>query len=159
MTFTEKEIKFRYQINFTGEEKIRLGVVVGLINKKNQILLEQRSDCGWWGITGGKLDIGETVEECAAREIKEECNIEINQKNLELIGVYSNKNEGRILQYPDNRVHIIDIVYILKEENFMGIKKSNESLKLEFFNFENLPNKLVPPALKPLADISLIIDE
>ena len=113
-------------------KKIRLGVAVGLINKNNQILLEQRSDCGWWGMTGGKLEIGETIEECAAREIKEESNLEINQNHLELIGIYSNKNEGRILQYSDNRVHLIDIVYI-KKENLDGIKKSNESLKLEFF--------------------------
>ena len=90
MIFSQNEIQHRYQSNFLGYEKLRLGVAVGLINKKNQILLEQRSDCGWWGMTGGKLDIGETIEECAKREIEEECNIKINQNHLELIGVYSN---------------------------------------------------------------------
>ena len=88
MIFTRNEIKLRYQSHLMGSEEIRLGVAVGLVNKKNQILLEQRSDCGWWGMTGGKLEIGESIEECAAREVKEESNLEINQNHLVLIGIY-----------------------------------------------------------------------
>ncbi len=155
MIFTRKDIKLRYQSNIIGSEEIRLGVAVGLVNKKNQILLEQRSDCGWWGMIGGKLEIGESIEECAAREVKEESNLKINQNHLEIIGIYSNKNEGRILQYSDIRVHLIDIVFTLKVENLESIKKSNESLKLEFFDFNKLPTLIVPPAEKPLGDISL----
>ena len=75
MVFSQKEINLRYQNFFNGEETIRLGVAVALINQKNEILLEKRSDCGWWGVTGGKLDLGETVQDCAVREIKEECNV------------------------------------------------------------------------------------
>ncbi len=155
MIFTRNEIKLRYQSNILGSEEIRLGVAVGLVNKNNQILLEQRSDCGWWGMTGGKLEMGETIEECAAREVKEETNLEINQNHLKLTGIYSNKNEGRILQYSDIRVHLIDIVFTSKIENLENIKKSNESLKLEFFNFNKLPTLIVPPAVKPIGDISL----
>ena len=155
MIFTKNEMQLRYQSNIRGDERLRLGVAVGLINKKNQILLEQRSDCGWWGLTGGKLEIGETIEECAIREIKEESNLDINKDHLELIGIYSNKKEGRILQYSDNRVHLIDVVFTLKVENLEDIKKSHESLKLKFFNFDELPILIVPPASKPLADISL----
>ena len=52
-TFTKNEIDLRYQKTFNGKETIRLGVAVALINLKNQILLEKRRDCGWWGVTGG----------------------------------------------------------------------------------------------------------
>ena len=155
MLFSKNEINLRYQKFFNGKEKIRLGVAVALINKKNQILLEKRSDCGWWGVTGGKLDLGETIQDCAVREIKEECNVLVESKFLKLIGVYSDPEEGRILQYPDNRVHLIDIVYIFKRDYF-ELKKSHESLELRFFNFDNLPDLIVPPAIKPLEDISSI---
>tara|TARA_A100001011_G_scaffold111984_1_gene118457 strand:+ start:105 stop:581 length:477 start_codon:yes stop_codon:yes gene_type:complete len=155
MVFTRKEIEFRYQCRFNGEEKIRLGVAVALINLKNEILLEKRSDCGWWGVTGGKLDLGETIQDCAVREIKEECNLSIESNNLNLVDVYSNPKEGRILQYPDNRVHLIDVVYFLKKDYFK-LEKSHESLELKFFNFDNLPDLIVPPAIQPLKDISLI---
>ncbi len=156
MIFSRKEINYRYQINFNGKEKQRLGVAVAVINEKDQILLEQRRDCGWWGVTGGKLDEGETIEECAIREIHEESNIDIDPKDLKLIGVYSNPKEGRILQYHDNRVHLIDIVFYTRISQIMNIKISNESLKLEFFNFKNLPKLIVPPAIKPLKDIQKI---
>jgi len=155
MLFSKNEINLRYQKFFNGKEKIRLGVAVALINKKNQILLEKRSDCGWWGVTGGKLDLGETIQDCAVREIKEECDVLVESKLLKLIGVYSDPEEGRILQYPDNRVHLIDIVYIFKRDYF-ELKKSHESLELRFFNFDNLPDLIVPPAIKPLDDISNI---
>lgn len=153
MRFSKKDIDFRYQKTFNGKEKIRLGVAVALINLKNEILLEKRTDCEWWGVTGGKLDLGETVQECAIREIKEECNLVIEEKNLTLLGVYSNPKEGRILQYPDNRVHLIDVVYTFKN-NFQNLKKSEESLELKFFSFDNLPNLIVPPAITPLIDMS-----
>ena len=96
MVFSQKEINLRYQKFFNGEETIRLGVAVALINQKNEILLEKRSDCGWWGVTGGKLDLGETVQDCAVREIKEECSVLIEPKLLSLVGVYSDPKEGRI---------------------------------------------------------------
>ena len=155
MIFSQREIDFRYQNNFNGKEKIRLGVAVALVNEKNEILLEKRSDCGWWGVTGGKLDLGETVLECAVREIKEECGVTIKSKKLKLVGVYSNPKEGRILQYPDNRVHLVDIVYLIQKK-FFRLKKSEESLDLKFFNFNKLPDLIVPPAIKPLEDISKI---
>ena len=152
MVFSQKEINLRYQNFFNGKETIRLGVAVALINQKNEILLEKRSDCGWWGVTGGKLDLGETVQDCAVREIKEECNVLVESKLLKLVGVYSDPEEGRILQYPDNRVHLIDIVYIFKR-NYFELKKSHESLELKFFTFDRLPDLIVPPAIKPLQDI------
>ena len=155
MAFTQKELEFRYQSHFNGEETIRLGVAVALINQKNEILLEKRSDCGWWGVTGGKLDLGETVQDCAVREIKEECNVSVESKLLRLVGVYSDPEEGRILQYPDNRVHLIDIVYVLKRDYFK-LEKSHESLELKFFTFDRLPDLIVPPAIKPLQDIYTI---
>tara|TARA_Y100000739_G_C20571942_1_gene448239 strand:- start:371 stop:841 length:471 start_codon:yes stop_codon:yes gene_type:complete len=156
MVFSRKEIEFRYQCRFNGKEKIRLGVAVALINLKNEILLEKRSDCGWWGVTGGKLDLGETVQDCAVREIKEECNLSIESNNLNLVDVYSNPKEGRILEYPDNRVHLIDVVYMLSGD-FPLLKKSEESLELKFFKFDGLPNLIVPPAMQPILDISKLI--
>ena len=86
--FTREMINERYQTSFNGEEILRLGVAVALINNKNQVLLERRSDCGWWGITGGRLDLGEEIEDCAVREIKEECCVDINRRSLNLVNVY-----------------------------------------------------------------------
>tara|TARA_Y100001970_G_C14015012_1_gene740471 strand:+ start:151 stop:624 length:474 start_codon:yes stop_codon:yes gene_type:complete len=154
--FTKEIINKRYQTFIKGGEKIRLGVAVTLINQNKEVLLERRSDCGWWGITGGGIEIGETVEECAIREIKEECNIEITKKSLHLVDIYSNPKHGRVVQYPDNRIHLIDVIYFSKT-NETVFKTSEESFELKFFNFNNLPKLLIPPSINPLTDISKLI--
>lgn len=58
----------------------RIGVAV-IWNDQEQILIDQRRQegllGGLWEFPGGKIEPGETVEECIQREIKEEIGIEI----------------------------------------------------------------------------------
>ena len=152
MVFSNKEIKYRYQKIFKGNEKLRIGVAVALINLENQVLLEKRSDCGWWGVTGGGLNKGENIFKCAEREIFEECGIRIEKKDLSLLNIYSDPKEGRILQYKDNRIYLIDFVFFL-QGIFGDLIISEESLELKFFELDNLPPLIVPPAQSPLNDL------
>ena len=46
-----------------------------VVLKNNRILLNLRSDTHTWGIPGGAIELGETLEETAARELKEETNL------------------------------------------------------------------------------------
>ena len=67
--------------------------VVVLINEKNEILLEERSDDGYFDFPGGAIDLKETMEEAAARELYEETGVIADE--LELLKVYS----GEITHY------------------------------------------------------------
>lgn len=53
-----------------------------VIIKNNSILLLHRVDKDWWEVPGGKGEQGETLEQTAARELKEEllCEVRIIQK-------------------------------------------------------------------------------
>lgn len=57
-----------------------IGVAV-IWNKQSQILIDRRRPegllGGLWEFPGGKIEPGETIEECIKREIKEELGIEI----------------------------------------------------------------------------------
>ena len=67
-------------------KKARVGVGV-LINKNGKILLIKRKGShgeGSWAPPGGHIDFGESVRDCAKREVKEEIGIEI--KNLKVVG-------------------------------------------------------------------------
>lgn len=48
-------------------EIISIGASILVLNE-NKILLQLRSDTKTWGIPGGAIEIGETLEEAAARE-------------------------------------------------------------------------------------------
>ncbi len=65
-----------------------LGAAVSLIpDDKGRILLVKRCDCGKWGLPGGLMEFGETLEKAAVREAKEETGLDIAVD--ELCGVYS----------------------------------------------------------------------
>ena len=63
----------------------------GLVfNKDGDILMIFRN--GKWDLPKGKLEIGESVEECAIREVEEECGIyglDITEKLLETYHTYN----------------------------------------------------------------------
>src|SRR5262245_38747463 len=57
----------------------KVGVAI-IITKENQVLLMKRKGIhgkGTWSTPGGHLDFGETPEQCAAREAKEEVGLEV----------------------------------------------------------------------------------
>ena len=151
-----EEIRHLYQDTINGKEGIRVSVAVALVNRKDEILLERRKDSGWWGITGGKLEAGETITECGIRELQEETGYLIKEPKLKFVGIYSNPRDGRIINYDDNRVHLIDIVYYYIT-NKLTFEISNESYELKFFKKYYLPDNIVPPALEPIKDICSFI--
>lgn len=62
-------------------------VIASFIIKNNQVFLAQRAKkddlCGLWEFPGGKLEQGETEQECLKRELFEELGIEA------LVGEYA----------------------------------------------------------------------
>ncbi|KGG16337.1 MULTISPECIES: NUDIX domain-containing protein [unclassified Prochlorococcus] len=134
-------------INLAGE--IRLGVGIILYNHKG-ILLEQRRDCGKWGLIGGRVEVGEQVEESIIRETLEETSFRIHTNEIRMLGVFSNPLHKRIIKYPDNIFHAIDIIYYLRLVENREPIISHESLNLSFFQPEKLPIDIVPPAIIPL---------
>jgi 8-oxo-dGTP pyrophosphatase MutT (NUDIX family) len=44
-----------------------------VVNERNELLMILRR--GFWDLPKGKLDEGETIEECAIREVQEECGV------------------------------------------------------------------------------------
>ena len=67
----------------------------GLVfNKDGDILMIFRN--GKWDLPKGKLEIGESIEECAIREVEEECGIyglDITEKLLETYHTYNMDGE------------------------------------------------------------------
>jgi 8-oxo-dGTP pyrophosphatase MutT (NUDIX family) len=95
-----------------GHDEI-IGVGAGVfIYKEGKVLLQKRRDNYCWSMHGGGVEIGESVEEAAKRELFEETGLIAD--NLELLGLFS--GEDMRYTYPNgDKVSIIGINYICSD--------------------------------------------
>lgn len=113
---------------------------VAILNEKRQILLVKYQD-QTWGIPGGLMELGETVEECIRREVKEEINIEIG--SVQLFGVYSGEELYTKLKNGHEYYNII-IGYLCTDYNGQLKPDGNEVIEAEFFDLNKVPEKTDP---------------
>ena len=57
-------------------------VTAGIIEKDGKILIARRKAGAKWEFPGGKLEEGETPEECLKRELKEELNFDVEVRDF-----------------------------------------------------------------------------
>lgn len=115
-----------------------------IINKKNEILLQRRTDNKCWGIPGGSMELGETFEETAIREVKEETGLSVNR--LELFNIFSGEDLHYI--YPNgDEVYITTAVFLCNDYSSDLKRDEEETLELKFFKLNELPYEkdLNPP--------------
>lgn len=76
----------------TDQPRHSVSVAAAIIGPDGRILATRRRDNGHWEPPGGVLELGETVPEGLAREVREELGVEI--ENEALTGVYKNMARG-----------------------------------------------------------------
>jgi ADP-ribose pyrophosphatase YjhB (NUDIX family) len=111
-----------------------------IINEFDHILLVQHEN-GTWGVPGGLMELGESVEESAKREVKEEINLDIGR--LDLLGVFSGKELFTELRNGDQYYNVI-IAYITKEYDGEIKCDGKEILDAKFYDTVNLPENTIP---------------
>lgn len=107
-----------------------------VVLKNNKILLNLRSDTNTWGIPGGSLELGETLEEAAARELKEETNLDA--ESFTLLNVFSGNDF--YFEYP-NGDKLYSVIALYRADNVTGNLKitDRESFQLKYFGKDELP--------------------
>ncbi|MBQ5318416.1 MAG: NUDIX hydrolase [Oscillospiraceae bacterium] len=118
------------------EPLINIGATVIVMNDKNEILLNLRSDTNTWGIIGGGMELGESLEETAARELMEESNL--TAEHFELIDLLS--GEELYFKYPngDETYTVIALYHAIGVSGKLKIN-DDESCKLQYFPIDKLP--------------------
>lgn len=132
-----------YLRNLVGKEKvIMVAAGVLILDQENRVLLQLRSDNGKWGRPGGFMEMGETIEETARREVYEETGLTLGK--LDFFGIYSGPNYESILANGD-QVALVKIIFTCQDYHGTLDKENEESLELEFFSVDNLPENIYPP--------------
>jgi len=121
---------------------IATGSVVVVCDEDGRVLLQRRSDNGCWGLPGGAMELEESFEDTARREVFEETGLTVGK--LTLFGLHSGKNT--FYEYPNGH-QIYNATAIFATSDFTGgiQPDGSEGLELEFFDLRDLPQNISPP--------------
>ena len=129
---------------------IMVGATLLALNQKNHLLMIKRTDNNRWGVPGGAMELGESLEETVKREVREEIGVDV--KDLELFGVYS--GQDLYYKYPNGaEVYNVSVVYIIRNFNEEVIVNPDEHSEYKYFDVRNLPDEISPPIKSILRDL------
>lgn len=136
----EKEY-ISYMRKMIGHKRmISVGLTCLVIDEKERVLLEKRTDNGRYCLPGGSINFDETVLQGLKREVKEETDIDIKEANLIMISsgrkqelIYPN---GDVTDYVD----LIFVSHVRSDEIHLRVTDGESSL-LKFYSFDDLPKE------------------
>ena len=136
----------------TKTKKVGVGVGVMIFSDGKVLLGRRHQDPkkadselhgeGTWTMPGGKLDFGESFEQCACREVFEETGIKLSEEKLKVISISNDIVED---------AHFVTIGFFC--DNFNGepkVMEPDEIVKWKWFSLDNLPDKIFFPSKKIL---------
>jgi ADP-ribose pyrophosphatase YjhB (NUDIX family) len=101
------------------------------IESKGIVLVKRKNPPNGWAIPGGFVDYGESLEEAAIREAKEETNLDI--KLVRQFHTYSDPKR-------DPRHHSISTVYLAKGKGIL--QAQDDATEIGIFTEFNLPDEI-----------------
>ena len=132
----------QYYASHPHELRLSVSAVIWQSNPADALFLIQRSDNALWGLPGGYVELGESVQQATQREIQEETGFAIKIERL--IGVYS-EPERQVIAYPDGkRVQAVNLCFEAKPGSRGVATTPEEVLDSQFFATDALPEDLVP---------------
>lgn len=120
-------------------ERPRVGLGVYILNDRDELLLMHRTGAhagNTWCPPGGHLEFGESFEECAARETREECGIDID--GMKVLGVMST------LFREENRHSVTISVCARATHGEARIMEPDKFDDIGWFPLQSLPSPLFP---------------
>ena len=133
-----------YKLYCTIFQPLTLGAVAAVIDEEGRVLLARHSYRKGLHLIGGGVKRGESMEETICRELKEEVSLECTPNDLELVGIFYNRLEGK---------H--DHAAFFKVKNFRGTPKPDNVEIIEVNFYKELPEETAETTRKLLELIQL----
>ena len=132
-----------------GHDRLMVAGAGVFIHQNGKLLLQRRRDDGTWGDHGGCVELGETPEEAARRELMEETGLIAG--TLEFLGVYSGPEFFHT--YPNgDQVYLVGHFYLCEAFSGTPLAQTDETTALQWFDLDALPADISHISRKPLED-------
>lgn len=123
---------------------LKPGASALVTDDSGQVLMQRRGDSGNWSLPGGIMEVGETLEDCAVRETREETGLDIEITGL--LGIYT--DPAHVIAYSDGEVRQEFAVVYYGRVLGGQITVSHESTSVEFLSLEELESLPVHPTVR-----------
>jgi len=107
------------------------GTLCFVVSDDEVLLIEKRRGLGegWYNGPGGKREAGETIRECAIREVREEVGIDVDTPALSKAGELTFRLDG------DPQLHC----HVFRTDRFDGEPRPSEEARPEWFALDEVP--------------------
>ena len=120
-------------------KNLKIVVSIALINNYDQVLIAKRPNnkhlAGFWEFPGGKVEKNETPENALIREVKEELNVDINNKCIAPLS---------FSEFDYKNFHLLLLLYICRR--WEGEPLTMEENELKWVKPSMLRKYKMPPA-------------
>ena len=123
----------------TDHKNLVIVASIALIDANDQILIAKRPNkkhlSGFWEFPGGKVEKGESPENALVREVKEELNIDINNKCIAPL---------TFSEFNYEKFHLLLLLYVCRR--WEGEPMSMEKNEIKWVKVNTLRQYKMPPA-------------
>ncbi len=116
-------------------------------NEKGELLLGKRTDNHLWGYAGGSIELTESVEECARRELFEEMGLTAHAMEFFMV----NSGPEAHYVYPNgDEVYNVEIIYLCRDYEGEPRRQEEEIEELRYFAPEEIRFSMISPPIRPV---------
>jgi ADP-ribose pyrophosphatase YjhB (NUDIX family) len=115
----------------SGIPKFIVAALVLIVQKDSILLVQQNIGEGLWGIPGGIVEIGETIEQTAQREVCEETGLKVELRRI--VGFYTVPRE-----------HALVVTFEAEICGGTMTTITDETADCRYFSFSALPQNMRP---------------
>ena len=123
----------------TDHKKLQIVVSIALIDNNDQILISKRPEkkhlSGYWEFPGGKVEKNEPPKNAIIREVKEELNVNINNKCIAPLS---------FSEFDYKKFQLLLLLYVCRR--WEGEPKSMEKNEIKWVKANMLRHFKMPPA-------------